>query len=151
MDAIAAFRAALIVFLSKARPLLEETSGEIIRVRQWLENDQRRASENQFRLCWRKFEEARTELFNSDAFQIAGSQFALHIWPCNEPNRAIRECRKQAGMVLKNGAASLDDKTDPLAEANRAIRNILWPPDMPSAIAYRDQRNRNPGSICRHG
>ena len=41
VDAIESFRSSLILFLSKARPTLEEISSDVLRTRLWLENDQR--------------------------------------------------------------------------------------------------------------
>ena len=41
VEAIAAFRAKLIVYLSHVRPLLEAAANEISRTRLWLQNDQR--------------------------------------------------------------------------------------------------------------
>ncbi|MGH7975166.1 MAG: hypothetical protein ACREDS_10330 [Limisphaerales bacterium] len=64
LDAIESFRAALIVFLGKVRPLLEEVSTEIVRMRQWLQNDQRRRWENEVRACLRRLEESKAELFS---------------------------------------------------------------------------------------
>src|ERR1051326_5682638 len=39
VEAIEAFRASLILFLSKARPTLEEVSGDVLRTKLWLQHD----------------------------------------------------------------------------------------------------------------
>ena len=41
VEAIEAFRSCLILFLSKARPTLEEVMNEVVRTRSWLQTDQR--------------------------------------------------------------------------------------------------------------
>jgi hypothetical protein len=41
VEALDAFRAALIIYLSKARPTLEEVSADVQRTRGWLEGEQR--------------------------------------------------------------------------------------------------------------
>ena len=39
IDSIEQFRAALILFLTKARPTLEEVIAEVTRTKQWLQHD----------------------------------------------------------------------------------------------------------------
>src|SRR5215469_13432510 len=100
VDAITAFRAALIVFLSKARPLLEETSGEIIRMRQWLDNDQRRHWETQMRQRGRKLEEAKAELFNATLSKLQEAS-SLHHMAVQRADRAVRECESKRAVLKK--------------------------------------------------
>ncbi|MGH7977823.1 MAG: hypothetical protein ACREE6_00500 [Limisphaerales bacterium] len=136
VDAIAAFRAALIVFLGKVRPLLEETSGEIIRTRQWVEEDQRRHWENQFRLRWRKLEEARAELFNATLSKLQEAS-SLHHMAVQRADRAVRECEAKRAM-LRKWSRDLGDKTDPLLKQVSQFETFLTA-DMPRAIAYLDR------------
>jgi hypothetical protein len=136
VDAIAAFRAALIVFVSKVRPLLEETSGEIVRVRQWVEEDQRRHWDNQFRLRWRKLEEARAELFNATLSKLQEAS-SLHHMAVQRADKAVRECETKRA-VLKKWSRDLDDKTDPLLKQASQFETFLTA-DMPRAIAYLDR------------
>ena len=49
LEALEKFRATLLTYISKARPALEEVSGDILRTRMWLENDQRTHWEGQMR------------------------------------------------------------------------------------------------------
>ena len=39
LEALESFRASLILYVSKARPTLEEVSADVVRTRLWLEND----------------------------------------------------------------------------------------------------------------
>ena len=134
-DAIAAFRAALIVFLGKARPLLEETSGEIIRMRQWLENDQRRHWESQFRVRSRKLEEARAELFNATLSQLQDAS-SLHYMAVQRAERAVRESEAKLAVVKKWGR-DLEERTGPLVKQTEQFQTFLAT-DMARAIAYLD-------------
>jgi hypothetical protein len=136
VDAISAFRAALIVFLSKARPLLEETSGEIIRMRQWLENDQRRHWENQMRLRGRKLEEARAELFNATLSKLQESS-ALQVMAVQRAERSMRECEGKLNVV-KKWSRELESKTEPLVKQTGQLQTYLAT-DMPRAVAFLDQ------------
>ena len=49
LEALDTFRSQLIVYLSQARPALEEVGAEVLRTRMWLENDQRTHWENELR------------------------------------------------------------------------------------------------------
>ncbi len=136
IDAIAAFRAALIIFLGKARPLLEETSGEIIRMRQWLENDQRRHWENQFRVRGRKLEEARAELFNATLSKLQEAS-SLHYMAVQRAERAVRESEAKLGLV-KKWSRDLEERTGPLIKQTEQFQTFLAT-DLARAIAYLEQ------------
>lgn len=135
-DAIVAFRAMLIVYLSKVRPLLEETSGEILRTRQWLEDDQRRHWENQLRLRWRKLEEARAELFNATLSKLQEAS-ALQQMAVQRADRAVRESEAKLNLV-RRWSRSLDEKTDPLLKQLGQFQTYLTV-EMARAIAHLDQ------------
>ena len=49
VEALESFRANLIVYLSKARPTLDEVSSDVQRIQGWLENEQRTHWENELR------------------------------------------------------------------------------------------------------
>jgi hypothetical protein len=136
VDAIAAFRAALIVFLGKVRPLLEETSGEIIRTRQWVEEDQRRYWENQFKLRWRKLEEARAELFSATLSKLQDAS-SLHHMAVQRADRSVRECEAKRSM-LRKWTRDLGDKADPLLKQASQFETFLAT-EIPRAIAYLDR------------
>src|SRR5207248_10353360 len=65
VDAIESFRAALIAYLGKARPLLEDASDEVSRTRQWLESDRRVFWENQVRRRTKILQEAQQAVFSA--------------------------------------------------------------------------------------
>jgi len=134
-DAIAAFRAALIIFLGKARPLLEETSGEILRMRQWIENDQRRHWEHQFRMRSRKLEEARAELFTATLSKLQEAS-SLHYMAVQRAERAVRECEGKLS-VIKKWSRDLEERTGPLVKQTDQFQTYLAT-DMTRAIAYLD-------------
>jgi predicted nucleic acid-binding Zn-ribbon protein len=136
LDAIEAFRAAQIVYLGKARPLLEEISGEITRMRQWLEDDQRRHWENQLRLRSRKLEEARAELFNATLSKLATST-ALKQMDVQRADRAVRESEGKLKMVRK-WSRELENRTGPLVKQIEQFQTYLAT-DMAQATAYLDR------------
>src|SRR2546430_2764198 len=98
--AIESFRASLILFLSKARPTLEEVSGDVLRTKVWVQTDQRNYWDKQMRLRARNLERAQAELFSAKLSKLqnatAAQEMALH-----RAQRAIREAEDKQRMVKK--------------------------------------------------
>lgn len=136
VDAITEFRAALIIFLTKARPLLEETAGEVIRMRQWVEDDQRRYWENQMRLRGRKLEEARAELFNATLSTLQEANALQHM-AVQRAERAVREAEAKLKTV-KKWSRDLEDRAGPIIKQSDQFQTFLAT-DMPRAVAQLDQ------------
>jgi hypothetical protein len=132
-DAVEAFHSGLIVYLGKARPLLEEISGEIIRMRQWLEEDQLRYWEQQFRIRSRKLEEARAELFNATLSKLSTTT-ALSQMAVQRADRAVRESEAKLKMVRK-WSRELENRTGPLIKQIEQFQTYLAT-DMAQAVAY---------------
>jgi len=136
VEAIEAFRAALILYLSQARPSIEEVSGEVVRTRTWLQNDQRRLWEQELRQRRKKLEEAQQELFSAriSHFQEATSlqQMAVNRW-----QRAVREAEEKLAR-LKKWDRELDNRSEPLLKQAEQFQTILTI-EMPKAIAHLDQ------------
>jgi hypothetical protein len=133
VEAIEQFRAAMILFLSQARPAIEEISGEIVRAKNWLQHDQRRFWENELRVRGRKLEEAKGELFNArlSSFQESTSlqQMAVQRW-----QRAAREAEEKMA-VLKKWNRELENRSGPLVKQAEQFQTFLTI-EMPKAIAY---------------
>jgi hypothetical protein len=136
VDAITAFRAQLIVYLGKARPLLEELAGEIIRTRQWLENDKRLQWEQQFRLRTRKLEEARAELFNARLSKLQEAT-ALQTMAVQRAERAVREVESKLS-ALRKWIRNLEPATAPLVKQAEQLQTYLAT-EMPRAVAHLDE------------
>ena len=75
VEAIEAFRSNLIVYLSKARPTLEEITDQLVRLRQWVQIDQRVLWENVLRRRMRELEDAKAALLSTklSSLKEAGS------------------------------------------------------------------------------
>ena len=79
VDALETFRASLIIYLSKARPALEEVSADVQRTRGWLESEQWPHWEREVRRRGQVLQEAQQALFSArghvarpGAYQILG-------------------------------------------------------------------------------
>jgi hypothetical protein len=136
VEAIEQFRVALLLYLSTARPALEEVSAEIARAKSWLQNDQRRFWENEMRQRRKKLEEAQQELFSAriSNFQEATSlqQMAVNRW-----QRSVREAEEKLAQ-LKKWDRELENRSEPLLKSAEQFQTFLTM-DLPKAIAYLGQ------------
>jgi hypothetical protein len=134
--AIEAFRARLIVYLSKARPTLEEISNEVRRTRVWLQVDQRRFWEKELRLRQKKLERAQSELFSARVSVMeepkSGQQMAVR--------RALEDVREAESKLalLKKWDRELDNRSEPLVKPVEQLHNYLTI-EMARAVAHLGQ------------
>jgi len=89
-EAIEAFRANLIVYISKARPTLEEISSDVLRVRLWVENNQRAHWEGELRRRSRELEQAQQELFSARMSPIQ-KESSIQYMMVHRAKRAVDE------------------------------------------------------------
>ncbi len=132
VEAIESFRASLILFLSKVRPTLEEVSDEVLRLRFWLQNDQRRYWEKELRQRGLKLEEARQELFNA-ALSHLQEATALQHMAVQRAQRAVQEAEDKLDLLKKWGR-SLEDRTTPMIKQVEEFHGFLTV-DMGRAVA----------------
>lgn len=135
-EAVESFRADLIVFLAKARAILEEASDDVMRTRLWVQNDQRRVWEEEERVRYRKLEEARAELFSAQLSKFHEST-ALCLMAVQRAERANREVEAKMG-VLKKWHRELENRTDPLVKQVTQFHGFLSI-DMKRGVAYLEQ------------
>ena len=136
IEAVAAFRADLVVFLSRARAVLEEASDEVLRTRLWVQNDQQRLWEGEARVRYRKLEEAKAELFSAQLSKFHEST-ALCLMAVQRAERANREAETKM-TVLKKWDRELENRTDPLVKQVIQFHSFLAT-DMQRAVAYLDR------------
>jgi hypothetical protein len=139
VEAIEAFRSALIIYLSKTRPALEEMSTEVMRARQWLQNDQRRHWENEMKMRTKKLERAKAELFSvsmSKLQEVSSVQQLL----VHRAEAAFDEAEKKLA-VLKKWDRELENRSEPLVKQVDQFQSFVTA-EMPKAIAYLHQAIR---------
>ena len=136
IEAVDSFRADLIVYLAKARAVLEEASDDVLRTRLWVQNDQRRVWENELRVRYRKLEEARAELFNAQLSKFHESK-ALCLMAVQRAERNNREAEAKMA-VIKKWDREIENHTDPLTKQVTQFHGFLTM-DMKRAVAYLDQ------------
>jgi hypothetical protein len=133
VEAIELFRAALILFTSQARPALEEVSSEGVRMRLWLESDQRRFWENERRVRSRKLEEAQQKLFSARLSQFQEST-SLQQMTVHRAQRAVRDAEEKL-VRLKRWDRELENRSAPLLKEVEQLHSFLTA-EMPKAVAY---------------
>lgn len=136
VEAIELFRAALIIFTSRARPVLEESSGEITRTHLWLQNEQRHHWEDELRKSNRALEQAKQELFNArlSAFQETTSLLQMDV---RRAQRRVTEAGEKLKM-LKRWDREMDNRAAPLLKEVEQLHGFLTA-DMPRATALLSQ------------
>jgi DNA repair exonuclease SbcCD ATPase subunit len=133
VEAVESFRAHLIVFLSKARPALEEVNDDVRRMRVWLQSEQRAHWENEVRRRTKELEQAQQELFSARLSGLreatSAQQFAV-----NRARRALQEAEARL-RVVKKWNRDFDNLTQPMIKQLEQIHSIMAS-DMPRAVAY---------------
>jgi predicted nucleic acid-binding Zn-ribbon protein len=133
VDALENFRASLILFLSKAKPALEEVMHEVVRTRLWIENEQRSFWEREIKTRRRKLEQAQAELFSANISKIqkatAAQQMAVH-----RAQSAISAAEEKMRM-LKKWNRELQNRADPLVKQIEQLHGFLTS-DMGRAVAF---------------
>jgi hypothetical protein len=136
IDAIEAFRSNLVVYLSQARPALEEVSAEVLRTKVWLETDRRTHWENQVRRRAKQLEQAQAALFSARLGVLkkesAADQLAFH-----RAKRAFEEAEAKL-RVLKRWDREFDSRVQPLLKQTEKLHTLLAH-DMVNALAYLTQ------------
>jgi len=100
VEAIQAFRSALVVYLAQMRPVLEEISSEVLRTRSWLEDDRRRFWLQEMRRRSRQLEDAQQELFTAAISQM-GDTKSFQQLAVQKAQREVRAAEEKLGVLKK--------------------------------------------------
>ena len=136
VEAIEAFRSALIVYLSKARPALEEIASEVARAKQWLQNDQRRRWEGEMKMRAKKLERAQAELFSVSMSKMQEVSSAQQLM-VRRAKDACDEAQEKL-VMLKKWDRELENRSEPLVKQVDQFQSFVTS-EMPKAIAYLGQ------------
>jgi hypothetical protein len=136
LEAIELFRSNLIVYLSQARPALDEVSAEVLRARVWLEDEQRLHWESQMRRRIKELEQAQQALFSARLGvlrnETAAVQFAVH---------RAKEALSQADLklrIIKKWTREFEGRVQPLVKQMEKLHMVLSN-DMVKAVNYLSQ------------
>ena len=134
--ALEAFRSDLIVYLAQMGPVLDEAGAEVLRLRGWLQNEQRDLWENQLRRRRRKLEEAQAELFNARLSTLQSSSIVQHM-EVQKAKRAVEEAEQKLAAI-KKWERELDNLAEPQLKQIDQLRSYLAT-DLNKAVAFLTQ------------
>lgn len=132
VEAIEAFRAALIVYLTKVRPVMEDACDEVARTRQWLQYDRRLHWENEVRRRTKTLEAAQQELFGARLSNLREPN-AIQQAAVQRAKRALAEAEEKLRMV-KRWTLEFETRAEPLVKELEHLRTLLAN-DLPKAAA----------------
>lgn len=133
VDALDSFRASLIVYLSQARPALEEVTAEVVRTRVWLETEQRTYWESQVRRRRKELEQAQAALFSARIGNLRHESSA-ELMLVQRAKRALDEAENKL-RVLKKWNQDFEGRVQPMVKQMEKLHTVLSN-DMVKAVAY---------------
>jgi len=145
VEALESFRAHLIVYLSKARPTLDEVSSDVQRIQGWLENEQRAHWESELRRRSRALQEAQQALFSANLSNLrdASAEEQLAV---QRAKRALEEADAKL-RVLKQWSRVFGNRVDPLVKQMEKLHTVLAN-DMVQAVAFLTQAVQTLGAYA---
>jgi hypothetical protein len=133
IDALEAFRSALILYVNKARPTLEEVSSEVTRTRTWLESEQRTYWENHLRADNRTLEEAQQVLFGARLSNLR-KESAAEIMAVQRAKRT-RDGAEEKLRKVRQWNREFESRVQPLVKQMEKLHTILAN-DLTQAVVY---------------
>jgi hypothetical protein len=132
LEALESFRSALVIYLSKARPALEESTSDVFRLRSWLETEQRTRLEGEMRKRMRALEMAQQALFSA-RISILQQETSAEQLLYHRARRAVDEAEEKL-RILKKWTRDYDNRVQPLLKQTEKLHRVLSV-DMQNAVA----------------
>ena len=132
-DAIEVFRAELIAYLSKTRPIVEDACDEVARTREWIQADRRVHWESQARRRERILEDAQQALFSAKLSNLRDVRTAEQM-AVLKARRSVDEAHGKLRKIRK-WTREYDNKLQPLLKELEHLRSLLGV-DLPKAAIH---------------
>ena len=136
IDAIEIFRAELIAYLSKTRPIVEDACDDVLRARDWIQNDRRVYWENQARRRERALEDAQQALFSAKLSNLRDVRTAEQM-AVMKARQSVEEAHGKLRKIRK-WSRDFDNKVQPLVKELEHLRSLLGS-DLPKAALHLGQ------------
>ena len=136
LEALETFRSELIVYLSQARPALDEISAEVVRTRTWLENDQRLHWENQMRRRLKDLEQAQQALFSAK-LGVLRNETVMEQMAVQRAKAALGDADQKI-RIIKKWEREFEGRVQPLIKQVEKLHTVLSN-DMVKAVTYLTQ------------
>jgi hypothetical protein len=123
IEAIEAFRAALIRFTERSKRALDDVTGEVKRTRGWLETEQRQKWEGALRRRARALEQAEQELYSARLSDMRRDKSAQQM-AVNKARRALQEAQEKLALI-KRWRQAYDARVEALAKQLEGLQDTL--------------------------
>lgn len=133
LDAIEAFRASLIVFISKTRQTLDTVQDAVKKTRGWLQTEQPAYWNTQVRMRQKRLDQAQQELMSARMSEFVENPTTQQM-AVRKARAALEEAQARAART-KAWARDFDRTIDPLARKADSLRDFL-DGDLAKAVAY---------------
>ena len=123
IDAIADFRSALLIYISKVRPLLDDSADEVFRMREWLRTTQRIHWENQVRSRTRELSDAQQALFSAELAKLRAPSSA-EVMAVQKAKRALAAAEEKL-ITIKKVASTFEKEAVPRLKHVENLRSVV--------------------------
>src|SRR5687767_1431612 len=123
IDAIADFRTALLIYISKVRPLLDDSADEVFRTREWLRVGQRVHWENQVRSRARELSDAQQALFSAELAKLRPPSSA-EVVAVQKARRDLAGAEEKLRTV-KRLSSSFEKEAVPRLKQVESLRSVV--------------------------
>ena len=133
VDALDAFRASMIIFVTKARQAVDTVRDRVRRTRNWLQHDQRMHWEGEIRRRQRSLDQAVQELYSARLTKMTAT-ITIREAVVRKAKAAVEEAHQKLRNV-KKWNTNFDSLADPLVKKLDGFRDYL-DQEMPDAITF---------------
>jgi hypothetical protein len=123
ISAISDFRAALLIYISKVRPLLDDAADEVFRTREWLRTTQRMHWENRVKICARELVDAQQALFSAELAKLRPPSSA-ELAAVQKAKRALAAAEEKL-RVVKRLALTFEKESMPRLKQVESLRGVV--------------------------
>jgi hypothetical protein len=139
IDALDALRAALIIFMTKARRSLDDVNDDVRRTRMWIQHDQRFHWEGEVRRRQKVLAQAEQELLSAKLSNLRDN-LVIQQNAVRKAKAALEEAENKLRCV-KRWNRDFDSAADPLVKRLEGLRQYL-DFELPNAISFLVQAQR---------
>jgi uncharacterized protein YfaQ (DUF2300 family) len=133
VDALDAFRASMVIFVTKARQAVDTVRDRVRRTRNWLQQDQRVHWEGEIRRRQRTLDQAVQELYSARLTKMTAT-ITIRQAVVRKAKAAVEEAEQKLRNV-KKWNQNFDAAADPLVKKLDGFRDYL-DQEMPDAITF---------------
>ena len=133
VDALDAFRASLVIFVTKAREAVDTARDRVRRTRNWLQHEQRLHWEGEIRRRQRQLDQSVQDFYSARLTKLTGA-IAIREAEVRKAKAAVEEAHTKLRCV-KKWNQNFDATADPLVKKLDGFRDYL-DHEMPDAITF---------------